>query len=85
MDYNTATLEVLNSYLKEVKKSDIVATLESHLINDLNIDSLDVIEMTFIMEEKYKISVEVEQMMMANLMTVAEVAIFLQKNDKTTH
>lgn len=85
MDYNSITLEVINAYLKDVKKCDIVANLDSNLYNDLTIDSLDTIELCFIVEEKYKISVEVEDMMRANLMTVKQVAEFLSKYNKNSH
>ena len=83
MDYNSITLEVINAYLKDVKKCEIVANLDSNLYNDLTIDSLDTIELCFIVEEKYKITVEIDEMMRANLMTVRQVSDFLSKYNKT--
>ena len=83
MDYNSITLEVINAYLKDVKKCEIVANLDSNLYNDLTIDSLDTIELCFIVEEKYKITVEIDEMMRANLMTVRQVSEFLSKYNKT--
>jgi acyl carrier protein len=80
MNFNEITIETISSYIKNVKKEDREVKLESHLVNDLNIDSLDVIELCFLIEEKHKIKVNLEEMMTIQLPTVQEVANFFKRN-----
>jgi acyl carrier protein len=72
-------LETINRYLKEDKKSDAIATLESLLVNDLDIDSLDTIELGLQVEEVHKVEIPIEEMMAANLLTVADIVNFIKK------
>jgi acyl carrier protein len=72
-------LETINRYLKEDKASDVVATLDSLLVNDLDIDSLDTIELGLQVEEVHKVEIPIEEMMAANLLTVADIVNFIKK------
>jgi acyl carrier protein len=83
MDYEKITLDTINLYIKEVKKKDYVANINSKLIDDLDIDSLDTIELALSIEEKFGIEISVDQMMTLQLTTVKEVVDFFRdgKND----
>ena len=74
------TINTLSEYIKNVKKQDKVVTLQSHLINDLDIDSLDTIELGFLVEEKFDIKVDFDKMMVIQLLTVQQVADFFKNN-----
>jgi acyl carrier protein len=83
-DYEKIIITSLNEYLKEVKKKEIIATIDSHLINDLNIDSLDTIELAFIVEEKFGIDVSIDHMMTMQLTTVKDIIEFFKTNKNVT-
>ena len=77
-------LDTINRYLKEDKNSEITATLDSILVNDLDIDSLDTIELGLQVEEEYKIQIPIEEMMSSNLITVSDIVNFI-KNYEAIH
>lgn len=78
-DIEQIVLNSINRYLKEDKNSDLVATKESILVNDLDIDSLDTIELGLQVEEEYKVTVPLEEMMASNLVTVDDIINFIKK------
>jgi len=71
-------LDTINRFLKEDKKCDIVATPESILVEDLDIDSLDTIELGLQVEEEYHIEMPIEEMMASNLVTVNDIITFVK-------
>jgi acyl carrier protein len=79
-NFEEITINTLSEYIKNVKKQDKEVTLESHLINDLDIDSLDTIELGFLIEEKFGIKVDFDKMMVIQLLTVQQVAEFFKSN-----
>jgi acyl carrier protein len=84
IDYEKITIDTLNEFLRDVKKKEIVATIESHLINDLNIDSLDTIELAFMVEKKFGIKISIDQMMTLQLLTVRDVVSFFKDSQNAT-
>lgn len=84
INYEKITIDLLNFYIKEVKKKEYLATIDSHLINDLDIDSLDTIELAFLIEEKHGISISIDQMMSLQLLTVRDVISFFKNNQNDT-
>lgn len=84
INYEKITIDLLNFYIKEVKKKEYVAAIDSHLINDLDIDSLDTIELAFLIEEKHGISISIDQMMSLQLLTVRDVISFFKNNQNDT-
>lgn len=79
-NFEEITINTLSEYIKNVKKQDKEVTLQSHLINDLDIDSLDTIELAFLVEEKFGIPVDIDKMMHIQLLTVQQVAEFFKNN-----
>lgn len=59
-----------------IDKSKIASS--SHLINDLGADSLDRVELTMELEDKYTLKLEGQDY--ANLTTVREIATYISKN-----
>jgi acyl carrier protein len=83
-DIEQIVLNSINRYLKEDKNSDLIATKDSILVNDLDIDSLDTIELGLQVEEEYKVTVPLEEMMASNLITVNDIIVFI-KNYHAIH
>jgi acyl carrier protein len=84
MKYNNIdeiVLDTINRFLKEDKKSDAVATPESILVDDLDIDSLDTIELGLQVEEEYNVEIPIEEMMGSNLVTVNDIIVFIKNYD----
>ena len=79
-NFEEITINTLSEYIKNVKKQDKEVTLESHLVNDLDIDSLDTIELGFLIEEQFGIKVDFDKMMVIQLLTVQQVAEFFKNN-----
>jgi acyl carrier protein len=84
IDYEQITIDTLNEYIREVKKKEFVATIDSHLINDLDIDSLDTIELAFLVEEKFGVKISIDTMMGLQLATVRDIVSFFkeEQNDQ---
>jgi acyl carrier protein len=81
MKYNNIdqiVLDTINRYLKEDKKSDAVATPDSILVDDLDIDSLDTIELGLQVEEEHGVEMPIEEMMGSNLVTVNDIITFVK-------
>lgn len=68
----------LQDFIKNVKNQDKIVTLESHLINDLDIDSLDVVEIGFLVEKKYKYHVDMDAIFSAQILFVHELVEFFK-------
>lgn len=79
-NFEEITINTLSEYIKNVKKQDKEVTLQSHLIDDLDIDSLDTIELGFLIEEQFGIKVDFDKMMVIQLLTVQQVAEFFKNN-----
>jgi acyl carrier protein len=79
-NYELIVIEVLNDYIKNVKKNNHEAKLESRLMDDLGIDSLDTIEIGFMVEEKFGIKVPVDLLMTMTVHRVSDLIDFLKKN-----
>ena len=84
IDYEKITIDTLNEYIREIKKKEFVATIDSHLINDLDIDSLDTIELAFMIEEKFGVKISIDQMMTLQLLTVRDVVSFFKDSQNAT-
>ena len=74
------TIDTLSNYIKNVKKQDKEVKLDSHLINDLDIDSLDTIELAFLLEEGYGVSIDIDKIMQVQVYTVSELIEFIKNN-----
>lgn len=79
-NYELIVIEVLNDYIKNVKKNNYEAKLDSRLMDDLGIDSLDTIEIGFMVEEKFGIKVPVDLLMTMTVHRVSDLIDFLKKN-----
>ena len=80
INFEQTTIDTLSEYIKNVKKQDKEVSLDSHLVNDLDIDSLDTIELAFLIEEKHGISIDIDKIMQIQVYTVREVVEFIKKN-----
>jgi acyl carrier protein len=78
MDYETKTIEIISAYLGKVKKNEQEITLDSRLV-DIDIDSLDTIEISFLLEEEFKTSIEPDDLMKMNAESVKDLVIFIKK------
>jgi acyl carrier protein len=74
LNYLEITLSTLNKYLKESKKSEIIAVNDSKLIDDLSIDSLDMIELSFLMQDEFSIEIDPEKIIEHNIKTVKDLS-----------
>lgn len=85
IDYEKIVIDTLNEFIKDFKKKDYIATIDSDLINDLDIDSLDTIELAFLVEEKFGIKISIDEMMGLQLSTVRDIVSFFskQQNDQS--
>lgn len=84
INYEKITIDTLNEYIREIKKKEFIATIDSHLINDLDIDSLDTIELAFMVEEKFGVKISIDQMMTLQLLTVRDVVSFFKESQNAT-
>lgn len=86
IDYEKIVIDTLNEFIRDFKKKDYIATIDSDLINDLDIDSLDTIELAFLVEEKFGIKISIDEMMDLQLSTVRDVVSFFskQQNDQSS-
>jgi acyl carrier protein len=73
-DIEQEVIEIVASTLK-VKKEDI--TVESRFVEDLNADSLDLVEFIMAAEVKYKIDIPDEEA--SKISTVADVINYIQR------
>jgi len=78
LDFLKITLDTLNKYLKESKKSEIVANKDSKLIDDLSIDSLDMIELSFMVQDEFSVEIEPEKLIHLNIDTVEDLSKIFQ-------
>lgn len=63
-EYNEATYETVADIISDVSSIDrTTITPEAHAINDLGIDSLDFLDVTFAIDKKFGIKMPVEQWM----------------------
>jgi acyl carrier protein len=63
-DYNQATYDAVAEIISEVSSIDRATIApESHAINDLGIDSLDFLDVTFAIDKKFGIKMPVEKWM----------------------
>ena len=71
-------LETIKSLLSEIVTVEVSETIteSTHFANDLNIDSLDVVEFTMALEERYDIAIEDEEA--KSLHTVGDVITYLR-------
>jgi acyl carrier protein len=79
MAYETEVIETISSYLNHVKKKEQEITLESKLV-DVDVDSLDIIEITFLLEEKFGIYIEVDDLMKFNAESVGDIVKFIEEH-----
>lgn len=74
--------EIKNKVVKIIseklgKKTDDI-TLESHFVNDLNLDSLDTVEIIMAFEKEFAISIPDDEA--EKIRTVGDVVSFIEKN-----
>jgi acyl carrier protein len=79
-NYESIVIEVLDDYIKNVKKNNYEVKLESRLMDDLGIDSLDTIEIGFMVVEKFGIKVPVDLLLTMTVPKVSDLVDFLKKN-----
>ena len=79
MDYETKTVEIISAYLGKVKKNNQEITLDSKLVN-IDIDSLDTIEISFLLEEEFKTYIEPNDLMKMNAESVKDLVDFIKKH-----
>lgn len=79
MDYETKTIEIISAYLGKVKKNNQEITLDSKLVN-IDIDSLDTIEISFLLEEEFKTYIEPNDLMKMNAESVKDLVNFIKKH-----
>jgi acyl carrier protein len=70
-------LEAIKEHLGQrgIEASDV--TEESHLVNDLGLDSLDTVELTLGLEEKF--GIEIPDTELENVATVGDAATLIEK------
>ncbi|CAL4321673.1 acyl carrier protein [Buchnera aphidicola] len=65
---------------KIIETKDKKITSKTHLIHDLKIDSLDIIEMIMAIEEKFNIEIPDEEI--ENFQTIQSIIEYIQKHTK---
>lgn len=71
--------KVINMIAKKLGKKPGEITLQSRLVEDLNADSLDVVELLMLLEDDYGITIPDEEAV--KLSTIADIVAFLAKNN----
>lgn len=77
MNYETETLAIITEYLKKINKNPENLTLDTELVN-ADIDSLDTIEICFLLEKSFDTSIEVDELMSCNAKTIRDLIFFIQ-------
>ena len=84
IDYEKVTIDILNDYIREFKKKEYIATIDSHLVNNLEIDSLDLIEIIIKITKYLSIPFDIENDIQNQPSTVKELVLLL-KNHVASH
>jgi acyl carrier protein len=79
INYEFIVIETIKTYLSNSKK-EIEINLNSSII-DIGIDSLDMIEIGLLIEEKYKINVPVDDLLGKSVNSIQDLIFFLQESN----
>ena len=71
--------KVINMIAKKLSKKPEEISLKSRLVEDLNADSLDVVELLMILEDEYAITIPDEEAV--KLSTIGDIVSFLSKQN----
>ena len=77
IDEKTLMDEVCNAIAKQLRKPIAQVTAQTKLKEDLNADSLDLVELMMNLEERYKITIADEDL--ASLKTIQDVVTYIEK------
>ena len=78
INYEQLTIDVLSKYLLEVKQLEKEINLQSKLYDDLEIDSLDTVEIAFSIQEEYGIDIDIDKIMSIEISTVQDIVNFIK-------
>lgn len=79
INYEFIVIETIKNYLSNSKK-EIEINLNSSII-EIGIDSLDMIEIGLLIEEKYKINVPVDALLGKSVDSIQDLILFLKENN----
>ena len=80
MNHDKIIIDEINYYLIHVKDTPKDVNIESRIIDDLNIDSLDMIELGFVLEDKYKLNIDISLFFSTDIKTVKNLSKLIQKH-----
>ena len=79
INYEFIVIETIKTYLSNSNK-EIEINLNSSII-EIGIDSLDMIEIGLLIEEKYKINVPVDDLLGKSVNSIQDLILFLKENN----
>jgi acyl carrier protein len=83
MDYENNILNILSNFLEKKTKEPANLNLETEFAN-IDIDSLDVIEISFLIEETLGLSFNIEDLININLIKISDLVDFIKDHAKTS-
>lgn len=83
MDYENNILNILSRFLEKKTKEPANLNLETEFAN-IDIDSLDVIEISFLIEERLGLSFNIEDLININLIKISDLVDFIKDHAKTS-
>ena len=81
MNNELVLIEKIKSYIKEEKNKDIDVNLQSKIVDDLDLDSLDLVEINFLIQEELNINIEFDQFFSCKLTEVNDILILIKNHD----
>lgn len=79
-------INIISLYLRKIKQRDIDVKLDSKLSQDLNLDSLDAVELALYIKQEYQIDqFDIFEMMKSQLITVQDVINFFENLNDTVN
>lgn len=76
----TEILFLIKNYIKETKNLDLDVKLESLLIDDLNLDSLDMVEIGYSLETKYSLNISEDFLFENKFKSIKDIIDYFNKN-----
>lgn len=81
MKYQEQVILILQKHVSEVKNKECVVNIDSHLKNDLDLDSLDVVEILINFEKNLGLKIPTDLIISFYPKTVKDILIFIENRE----
>jgi acyl carrier protein len=81
MKYQEEVISILEKHLLEVKKKLTTVHIDSNLKNDLDLDSLDVVEILINFEKNLELKIPTDSIISFYPKTVKDILIFIENHE----